>query len=129
MRPYASGDLDDVVELCRAEGWRTYADAGRSRAAFSAPGVSAWVADLDGDVVGFCYVQSDTSIQAHLSLLVVADAHRHRGIATAIVTRALNESGATRLDLVTDASSGFYRSLPHRELSGFRVYGQAPGGG
>jgi ribosomal protein S18 acetylase RimI-like enzyme len=38
------------------------------------------VALVDEQVAGFAYLQSDGHIQAHLSLIAVAAAHRRRGM-------------------------------------------------
>jgi ribosomal protein S18 acetylase RimI-like enzyme len=73
-------------------------------------------------VVGFTQLQSDSEIQAHLSLIAVDSAYRRRGIARELVASALREAGGLRIDLVTDSAQEFYSALPHRRMTGFRLY-------
>jgi hypothetical protein len=83
------------------------------------------VAESDGDVVGFASCQCDVAIQAHLSLLVVASRRRREDIERGLLDFAFQRINANRMDLITDTAQDFYRSRPHREKSGFRIY---PGG-
>ena len=122
FRRYAKDDLEQVLALCVAEEWLSYpADPVRAHAVFTAPGVVSVVAEAD-DVVGFAYGQGDGAIQAHLSLLVVASTRRREGIARGLVEVAFDHLGVSRMDLITDSAQEFYRSLPHREMQGFRIY-------
>jgi hypothetical protein len=55
IRHFRSEDLDAVVELCRAEGWDSYAaDPERTCHALSVAGVVSVVAVEDGIVWGLC---------------------------------------------------------------------------
>jgi ribosomal protein S18 acetylase RimI-like enzyme len=122
-RIYEREDLAGVVELCRAEGWPSFpADPQRAHRAMTAPGVTTVVA-VDGScVVGFACLQSDGEIQSHLSLIAVDTSARRQGIARRLVAEALAQGGGERIDLVTDSAEEFYAALPHRRLSGFRLY-------
>jgi GNAT superfamily N-acetyltransferase len=80
------------------------------------------VATAGANVVGFAYFQTDGAIQAHLSLLVVEARHRRAGVARVLLAYAFPLLGATRIDLITDSAEDFYRSLPHKERVGFRLY-------
>jgi ribosomal protein S18 acetylase RimI-like enzyme len=105
------------------EGWNSYtADRTRAHQVFTASGVVSVVATVAGEVVGFAYCQSDGAIQAHLSLLVIDGRNRRAGIARALVAHAFTLLGSVRIDLVTDTAGAFYRSLPHKEQLGFRLY-------
>jgi ribosomal protein S18 acetylase RimI-like enzyme len=73
-------------------------------------------------MIGFAQMQSDGEVQAHLSVIAVDKAFRNRGIARELIAAALREAGGSRLDPVTDAAQGFYSKLPHRRMSGFRLY-------
>lgn len=123
-RPIQRRDLDGVLEICRTEGWLSYTtDPEIAWRAFTAPGVVTIVAvDGDGGVAGFAQVQTDGVIQAHLSLIAVAKEYRRRGVGRRLLQEAFAASGAKRLDLVTGTAKRFYESLPHRRLSGFRLY-------
>jgi ribosomal protein S18 acetylase RimI-like enzyme len=123
LRTYAKVHLDQVLALCDGEGWNSYTeDRKRAHSVFTAPGVVSVVAELDDQVVGFAYLQTDGAIQAHLSLLVVAASHRREGVARSLLTFSSKHLGAHRIDLITDTAEAFYRSLPHKEQAGFRIY-------
>ena len=124
-RRFDSRDLDDVVELCAAEGWPSFPeDRARALRALTAPGVTTVVADAAGRVVGFAQLLSDGEIQAHLSLIAVDPAFRRQGLARAMLVMALEQAGGTRIDLITDTAPEFYAALPHRRLDGFRIWPQ-----
>jgi len=123
FRRYEEADLDAVLNLCAGEGWTSYSeDRTRTGQVLKAPGVVPVVATVGGDVVGFAYCQTDGAIQAHLSLLVVDKRNRQGGLARSLVAYAFTLLGATRIDLITDSAGAFYRSLPHKEQLGFRLY-------
>jgi ribosomal protein S18 acetylase RimI-like enzyme len=121
--PITKRHLPGIMQLCSVEGWKTYStDPELTWKALTAPGVYTVVAEKDGDVVGFAQLQSDGVVQAHLSLLLVAQEHRRQGIGSRLISDAFKRSGAQRIDLITEESEGFYRSLPHKECFGFRIY-------
>jgi len=123
FRHYSENDLDQVMELCAHERWPSYADDPvRVHSVFTAPGVVSVVAESDRVVVAFAYCQSDGAIQAHLSLIVVRPSHRRQGVARGLLTFAFDYLGASRIDLITETAEDFYRSLPHKEHFGFRIY-------
>lgn len=120
---YARADLDGVVSLCNAEGWRSLAaDPERAHRVLTAPGVTAVVARDGSDVVGFAYVQSDGEIQAHLSSIAVDRSRRRQGIARQLLQLAIEQAGGERIDLITETSSDFYTALTHKRWDGFRIY-------
>ena len=115
--------LDRVVALAAAEGWASYPeDPERAHRSFVAPGVTAVVALLEGEVVGLAVLQSDGEIQAHLSLLLVAPSHRRIGLGRRLLGEGFMRAGGQRIDLVTDSADAFYESLAHKRLSGYRIY-------
>ena len=125
VRPFAPGDLDSVVALCAAEGWPSFPeDPARALRALTAPGVTTIVAVEDQAVAGFAQLVSDGEIQAHLSLIAVAPAHRRKGLALAMLREGLRLAGGIRIDLITDSAPEFYAALPHHRLEGFRIYPQ-----
>ncbi|MGH9300028.1 MAG: GNAT family N-acetyltransferase [Acidimicrobiales bacterium] len=120
---YARTHLDGIIALCKAEGWTSLpANVARAHRVLTAPGVTTVVALDDGAVAGFCYLQSDGEIQAHLSNLVVARARRRRGIGSRLLQLGLEEAGGLRIDLVTEDREDFYSALGHRRMAGFRIY-------
>lgn len=124
VRPYRREDLDGVLKLCEAEAWPSFpADPDRAHRALTAAGVTSVVAHADGEVVGFAQLQSDGEIQAHLSLIATAAAHRGQGIARRMLALALARAGGERIDLITDSAERFYAGLKHnRRLAGFRLW-------
>lgn len=122
--PFDASHLDAVVALCAAEGWPSFpADPARAGRALVAPGVTTLVARDDGEVIGFATMLSDGEIQAYLSLLVVAAARRGEGVGGTLVRETFQRAGGVRVDLLSeDAAQGFYASMAHRRLPGFRLY-------
>lgn len=124
VRPYRREDLAGVLKLCDAEGWPSFpADPERAHRALTAPGVTSVVAEAGGEIAGFAQMLSDGEIQAHLSLIATAAAHRGKGIARRMLSLALSRAGGERIDLVTDSAESFYAGLTHnRRLAGFRLW-------
>jgi len=115
--------LTAIIELCRLQNYSSYtANAERTWRALTAPGVVTVVALNDERVVGFSQIQSDGEIQAHLSLVIVDHAFRKQGIGRGLIQEGFKHIGAGRMDLITEDAQSFYRSLPHKEWSGFRIY-------
>ncbi|WP_298212467.1 hypothetical protein [Ferrimicrobium sp.] len=80
------------------------------------------VAISAGASIGFACFQTDGAIQAHLSLLVVERGLRRTGAAGGgTIAYPFPLLGATRVDLITDTTADFYRSLYGKEESGYRL--------
>lgn len=123
IRRYADADLPGVLVLCAAEGWPSFVDNPQmAQRALTAPGVTTVVAVEAGEVVAFAELMSDGVLQAHLSLIATAQTHRRKGLARRMLAFALAEAGGSRIDLVTDSADTFYSRLPHRRMSGFRLF-------
>ncbi len=116
--------LTGVLALCEAEGWKSFPGHPElTDTALRAPGVTTVVAVGAGKVMGFAQMQSDGVVQAHLSILVVDQRSRRRGIGRRLIEEAAGRSGARRVDLISSAGAeGFYESFPHKKRSGFRIY-------
>lgn len=120
--PYTARHLAGIVELCAAQGWPSFpADIARAGESLRAPGTVTLVAVDEGGVVGFAHALSN-GWWGYLSLLLVAESHRGAGLGRRLVAEVFRAGGITRLDLLTEDAGGFYRSLPHKTLDGFRVY-------
>lgn len=119
-----------ISEVCRGQGWPTYADPTVALRGCTAAGSCVAVA-LDGDlVVGFAQAFGDGFAQSFLSQLVVRASHRRQGIARRLVQVVHGLTGAERMDLVTSEDSrAFYESFTHKQMVGVRLYpiASAPG--
>ncbi len=124
IEPFSEAHADEVVALCRAEGWPSWTHEKVARA-FSAPGVLALVA-LDGDELGgVAELLTDGEVMAYLALLVVSQAARRRGVGRELIRHLLGQSGLSRMDLLSEAeSTAFYESFPHKQKPGYRLYSE-----
>ena len=124
IRRFEPGDLPGILRLCEAEGWPSLpADPPRALRILTAPGVTTVVAVDTDAVVGFAELFSDGELQAYLANLAVAAGRRGVGIGRQLVREALRLAGGERIDLLsTEESVGFYRSLPHADKPGLRIY-------
>ena len=121
---YAPRHLDQILALCKAEGWTTFAGSrDRAARAMSNPGVTALVA-VDGErVLGFAQAVGDGAFGGYLCQLLVAEDARGRGVGKALIERTLMESGVLRLDLLASESAmSLYERFPHTPNPGFRLY-------
>jgi ribosomal protein S18 acetylase RimI-like enzyme len=126
--PYDPRHLDQALELCREEGWVTFA-SNRRRAgrAMTGPGVTALVAvDAPGPderVLGLAQAVGDGCFGGYLAMLLVAADARGQGIGKALVERTLVDSGVLRLDLLSsERAMSLYERFPHIRVPGFRLY-------
>lgn len=116
--------LDGVLRLCVQEGWPSLpADPQRAVRVLTAPGVTTVVA-VDGvEVIGFAQIMSDGEIQAYLATIAVDASRRGQGIGRSLVSEGLRLAGGERIDLLSEVdAAAFYRSFPHFEKPGFRLY-------
>ena len=127
---YEPKHLDQILALCKAEDWTTFAGSrDRAARAMSNPGVTALVAiddevGSDGErVLGFSQAVGDGAFGGYLCMLLVAEDSRGRGIGKALVERTLVESGVLRLDLLSsEGAMSLYERFPHNRIPGFRIY-------
>jgi ribosomal protein S18 acetylase RimI-like enzyme len=124
IEPFTVEHFAEVLELISDEEWTTLTrDPQATLHSFSAPGVLCLVAMEERRVVGFAQTLSDGVIQAYLCRLLVAKAHRGRGIGRLLVQSAFSSSGAQRLDLLAaEGVEEFYASFPHSDpWPGYRL--------
>lgn len=123
MTAFEATHLGGVLALCTAEGWLTFpSDPHRALRALLAAGATTVVAlDADGEVIGSAHALSD-GVTIYLAELLVAPAHRHRGIGRRLVSELFDQCDAVRMDLITESAEAFYARLPHRRYAGFRLY-------
>lgn len=61
-------------------------------------------------------------VQCYLAQLAVAADWRRQGIARRLVSAVATAAGVSRIDVLVDDATAFYQSLPHRSMTGFRLY-------
>jgi ribosomal protein S18 acetylase RimI-like enzyme len=129
LERFSSTHLDGCVACARELDWPSYAAPATALAAFSAPGSVTWVARAGDDVVGLAHLLTNGAVHAHLSLVGVLPGYRRRGVAKSLIRAAFARTGAKWLDLGSDpGAEDFYRSFPHHEQVGFRIYPDGTGG-
>ena len=130
FEPFETGHLDGCVACARELDWPSYADPAVALAAFSAPGSVTWVARHDGRVIGLAHLLTNGVVHAHLSLVGVLPDYRRGGVGRRLIREAFAQAGARWLDLWSDPEAEeFYRSFPHQERVGFRLYPEPAAGG
>lgn len=123
IEPFRPDHAGSVASLCAAEGWDFWGDPEAVARALTAPGVTTFVALDESEVAGAIEILSDGEINWIVGMLIVAPHRRAQGIGTALLEHAFSSVGARRLDLLTeDDGPRFYRRLPGRAMSGFRLY-------
>ena len=121
IEPLAQAHLDGLIALVAAEGWTEYTDdAKRTYRALTATGVTRLVAIAAGRVAGAIQVQSDSRIQAHVSMLLVDRNWRGLGLGSRLLREGLGRAGGRRLDIRT-RTEGYYERLGASRSLGFRL--------
>jgi ribosomal protein S18 acetylase RimI-like enzyme len=121
IEPFTHAHLDGLIALVAAEGWTEYAnDVERTHRALTAPGVTTLVAIAGGDLVGAIQIQSDGLIQAHVSMLLIAESSRGVGLGSSLLRHGLERAGGLRLDIRT-RTEGYYERLGASRSLGFRL--------
>jgi ribosomal protein S18 acetylase RimI-like enzyme len=119
---FAPAHAAGVSALAKAEGWPTFSDLNRVLRLFAAPGALGVVAVGHEGVVGAAHLLTDGH-HGYLTFLAVTTDLRRGGIGRRLIAETFKASGAERIDLLsTPEAEPFYRSLPHRDLPGFRIY-------
>lgn len=113
VRVVQPSELEAVRHLLMVNGWeRRVGDAGEFAELVSRSQL-ALVAVLDSQVVGFLRAITDGLASGYISMVIVAEAHRGKGIGSALVRAAIG--GDRRMTWVLRAGrpgvAGFYEKL------------------
>ncbi|MBM7509876.1 ribosomal protein S18 acetylase RimI-like enzyme [Nocardioides salarius] len=125
IRPYRDQDDRDaraIARLSTTVQWPSLTDAEVVHRVCTAPGAAAYVADVDGELVGWAQALGDGVLQSHLGFVAVHPDHRGRGIARLLVVATFQATGTLRMDLITDTATGLYESFSHTRMQGYRIY-------
>jgi ribosomal protein S18 acetylase RimI-like enzyme len=120
--PFEDGHADGIARLSTTVQWPSLTSAETVRAVCTAPGSSAYVALVDGEVIGWAQALGDGVLQSHLSFVAVRPDHRRRGVARLLTVATFQATHTLRMDLITDSAEGFYETFTHRRMQGFRIY-------
>lgn len=116
IRPIQPDEIETARHLLAANHWgRRVADAGVFAELVRRSPI-ALVAVEDGQVVGFLRAISDGLFNGYISMVVVAESHRGRGIGTALVEAAVgdNDEMTWVLRAGRDGVAAFYEKLGFR---------------
>jgi predicted N-acetyltransferase YhbS len=92
IRPTQDTELEAVRQLLAANGWaERVADAAKFRD-LVARSQRALVAVEGGEVIGFLRALTDDIANGYIAMLVVAEAHRRRGVGAALLKAAIGEN-------------------------------------
>ena len=122
IRPFEPGDAPTIARLSTTVQWPSLTDPAVVERVCTAPGSTAYVAEVAGGVVGWAQALGDGVLQSHLSFVAVHPGHRRRGIARLLVVATFQGTRTLRMDLITDSAPEFYATFAHKAMRGFRIY-------
>ncbi len=93
IRSIEAAEVEAARALLQANGWGARVADAATFAELVRRSQIALVAVEAGHVVGFLRALTDDLFNGYISMVVVAEAHRGRGVGTALVRRAMGDNG------------------------------------
>jgi predicted N-acetyltransferase YhbS len=114
IRPLQAAETEAARQLLMANGWQhRVADVAAFATMVERSQLSLVALDDDGTVIGFLRAFTDGIMNGYISMLVVAENHRQRGIGRALMQAAMGDN--PRMTWVLRAArpgvTGFYERL------------------
>jgi len=113
IREIRSSEIEPARRLLEASGWSHRVSNSDEFRQLVLQSQRALVAVQDGEVIGFLRALTDGMANGYISMLVVAEGHRHRGIGRALVRAVMGDDRRMTwvLRAAREGVGGFYEKI------------------
>ena len=121
IRPYREDDFRAIQHLNSQEQWNNLVAKDRDTKKAWANSAIAFVAELDGQVVGYLRGLTDGFISLYICELLVSQDYRQSGLGKQLMHHVHSHYPKTRIELLaSNTSRSFYEAQGYRSFYGFR---------